>query len=479
MSARVLVVDDVPFNEKLLRAQLTKEYYEVISAHNGRVAVDMTKQYLPDIILMDVMMPEMDGVQATQIIRSDPETAHIPIIMVTALNAIEDRVKGLQAGADDFLTKPINEQALMARLKSLLRMKMMMDELRLRNKTSQDFGVAQPLSMNINTQGRKILLVDDDLVQRRQTKEKLVLNSWIVDECPNPQSLEEVLSMASAKDYSLIIISTEMVDVDGLRLSSMIRSHADLRYTPILITVAQERQDILMRGLEMGVNDYIATPFDSNELIVRCTTQIRNKIFQDMLKASYLDSLSLSVRDGLTNVFNRRYFDSHISNLLEKSKAEGRALSLMMIDIDHFKPVNDNYGHPSGDAILKQVAGRMLASVRAVDLVTRYGGEEFAIIMPETDAAGALVVAERVRQAVEQAPFTIPVAPGQLQCTVSIGCSQLSMQDTMPSLIARADQNLYQAKQGGRNKVVIDTPVSPPPAPAPTPTPPSAPVQPV
>ncbi len=141
MTARILVVDDVDFNVKLLDAKLKQDYYQVFTASNGVQAVAKAKEIKPDLILMDVMMPEMDGFEATQIIKSDPNLSFIPIIIVTALNAQEDKVRGLEAGADDFLTKPINDKALMTRLKSLVRLKVMDDELRLRDQTGREFGV--------------------------------------------------------------------------------------------------------------------------------------------------------------------------------------------------------------------------------------------------------------------------------------------------------------------------------------------------
>ncbi|MFI4983803.1 MAG: PleD family two-component system response regulator [Rickettsiales bacterium] len=453
MTARVLVVDDIDFNVKLLDTKLKQEYYNVFTAFNGKEAIQKAKEVQPDIILMDIMMPEMDGFEATRIIKSQEETMHIPIIMVTALHAQEDRVRGLEAGADDFLTKPINDQALMIRLKSLVRLKLMIDELRLRDQTSQHFGVTpETMEKRNKIEGSNVLVIEDDVVQAKKIKDKLMAKGLNVDVC---ETAEVANDFIAAKKYALLIISTLLFSADGLRLCSEFRSKDELRHTPILIMIDEHDERTLTKGLEIGVNDYLLTPIDANELMARVTTQIRRKNYQDQLKDNYLSSIAQSITDGLTGLHNRRYFDTHFNNMVNQAKTMNKKLSVIMVDVDHFKKVNDTYGHQSGDEVLKEVSRRVQLGVRTADLCARYGGEEFVIVLPDTDAAGAKVVGERLRSYVEGMPFPVPVEPKTIKCTASFGVSELKADDTCESLLGRADQGLYKAKEGGRNQVAF------------------------
>jgi two-component system, cell cycle response regulator len=455
MTARVLVVDDIDFNVKLLDTKLKQEYYTVFVAYNGKEALVKAKETQPDIILMDIMMPEMDGFDATKILKADPDLGHIPIIMVTALNAQEDKVKGLECGADDFLTKPINDTALFARLRSLVRMKVMLDELRLRDKTSKELGVAQDKVDKRNSlEGANVLLIEDDVIQVEKIKKRLFNNKINVDVA---ETLEKIISSLDQKDYSLIIVSTLLLSTDGLRLCSELRSHDKARNVPILIIVDENDERTLHKGLEMGVNDYLVSPVDLNELMARCTTQIRRKNYQDQLKDNYLATVTQSVTDGLTGLHNRRYFDTHFANMVSQAQSLGRNLSVIMVDIDHFKKVNDDYGHQAGDAVLKEVSRRLELGIRTSDMSSRFGGEEFVIVLPETNGESAGYVAERLRMIIEDVEFAIPVEPKQITCTASFGVASLRPGDTAEGLIKRADTCLYKAKESGRNKFVSDT----------------------
>lgn len=452
MTARVLVVDDVEFNVKLLDAKLRQDYYQVYTAVNGVKAVEMAKQIKPDIILMDVMMPEMNGLEATKIIKSDPEVSYIPIIMVTALNAQEDKVRGLEAGADDFLTKPINDQQLMTRLKSLVRLKFMNDELRLRNQTGREFGFGGIDMHRCNKiSGAKVAVIDDDSIQFKKINDKLAASGI---EALMYQDIEGVIN--GEIEYSLIIVSTTMLEHDGLMLCSMLRSIEKFRHMPILIVVDESDEMSLTKGLEIGVNDYLLSPIDSNELMARVATQIKRKNYHDELKHNYLESLQSSVTDGLTGLFNRRYFETHIRNMIEGSSFGEDNLALMMLDIDYFKKVNDTYGHQAGDAVLVEMAKILKKTLRLTDVSARYGGEEFIIVLPSTNLEVGINVAERIRKSVLESKFNIPVEPNFIDITISIGVSSFKDGDNLEALVARADKNLYKAKEHGRNRVISD-----------------------
>ncbi len=191
-------------------------------------------------------------------------------------------------------------------------------------------------------------------------------------------------------EIDLILISTQLADIDGLRLATQFKALEEVRNVPIVMLVDEEDQHLMLKGLELGVNDYLLTPVDFNEMFARVKTQIRRKKYQEALKSNYQESVSMAVTDGLTRLYNRHYLDTHLKNLVRQAGEQGRALSAVIMDMDHFKAVNDTYGHGVGDEVLKELAAIIVKTIRSADLAARYGGEEFVILMPETDAARAL-----------------------------------------------------------------------------------------
>jgi two-component system cell cycle response regulator len=454
MTARVLVVDDILSNVKLLEAKLTAEYFEVVSAYNGVDALARIEEHTPDIVLLDVMMPGMDGFEVCRRIKANPKTAHVPVVMVTALDQPSDRVAGLDAGADDFLTKPVDDAALFARVRSLVRLKMMTDELRMRETTGQSMGLLDPTEQlqDANPSGR-ILIIED-------RPESVAWFSGALQpthEIASVDTFEETLVRVRGGDYDLIIVSLGMRGFDGLRLCSQLRSIPEARNVPILVVVSDGDRRKLTQALEMGVNDYLTRPVDRNELVARVRTQLRKKRYADRLRRNVQLSLEMAITDQLTGLHNRRYMTSHLDNLMAQAARAGKPLAFVIMDIDYFKSVNDSYGHDIGDEVLREFAKRIGANIRGIDLACRYGGEEFVVVMPETDAGFAYAVAERLRKSIETTPFEISRAPGKLNLTVSIGiAASEGASDTADKLLHRADQALYSAKRNGRNRVVAD-----------------------
>lgn len=453
MTAQILVVDDVPANIKLLEAKLTSEYYDVISAKDGYEALAMAKTHKPDLILLDVMMPGIDGFDTCAKMKQDAEISHIPVVMVTALSEKSDRLKGLEVGADDFLTKPINDVALFARVRSLVRIKVLLDELRLRDKTNAQMDMGGPDNSFISeVSGARVLLVDDDEVQSKQIFGKLA-ETFQVDMEQEP---EQVLGKAKIGNYDIILLSTALTDADGLRLASQLKSQEETRNVPVLVMVDEDDSRLMLKALEMGINDYVTMPVDKNEIVARVRTQIRRKRYQDALKAQYQKSVSMAVTDGLTGLYNRHFLNTHMDNMVRQSLKNGKRLSVMIMDMDHFKSVNDTYGHDVGDRVLKQLASMIVKVSRSTDLAARFGGEEFVVLMPETDENASIVAANRLREMVEGTPFTIDDKGTTLSKTVSIGVANLHPDgDSVEGLMKRADEALYSAKHGGRNQVKI------------------------
>jgi two-component system cell cycle response regulator len=455
MSARVLIVDDVRANLKLLEVRLSAEYFEVVTATSGSEAIDIAERGLCDIILLDVMMPGMDGFETARRLKSSAATLHIPIVMVTALDQPSDRVRGLEAGADDFLTKPVNDLALITRVRSLSRLKMVIDELRMRAVTSHEIGVTPDISETVNEtgEGAKILIVDD----RHSSGERLQVAlsaAHAVDVESNPQ---EALFRLAEGGYDLLLLNLDLSEFDALRLCGQVRSLERTRHLPILLTTEPGDQARLLRGLDLGANDYIVRPIDKNELVARVRSQIKRKRYTERLRDSVQTSIELAVTDALTGLYNRRYMESHVGTLVDRSAARGKSLSVLLLDIDYFKSINDTYGHDAGDDVLRDFSDRLRACIRGIDLACRYGGEEFVVVMPDTDIGVATMVAERIRRRVAGDMFPIHNGEKQIEVTISIGIAARSApEDTAAMILKRADEALYRAKRDGRNRVVAD-----------------------
>jgi len=453
MTARVLVVDDILSNVKLLEAKLEAEYFEVITACNGEQALAKVDKDQPDIVLLDVMMPGMDGFEVCRRIKASPKSAHIPIVMVTALDQPADRVSGLDAGADDFLTKPVDDVALFARVRNLVRLKQMTEELRMREETGQSMGQSDAAENMVEPDpvGR-IMIVDDRPESVTWFRSALEPKNKVVD----ASVFDEAIVLARGGDFDLLVVSLGIRAFDGLRLSSHLRSLAETRQTPILVVVSDGENRRLLQAIEMGVNDYLMRPVDRNELLARVRTQLRKKRYADKLRHNIQLSREMAVTDQLTGLHNRGYMSRHLDTLM-KNASEAKPISFLIMDIDYFKSVNDTHGHDIGDEVLREFASRISANVRGIDLACRYGGEEFVVVMPDTDSAFALSVAERLRRSVEATPFAISRPPNNINVTVSVGiaCS-FGSDDSSEKLLHRADQALYRAKREGRNRVVAE-----------------------
>jgi two-component system cell cycle response regulator len=454
MTARILVVDDVPPNVKLLEARLTAEYFDVLTASSGAEALSICGEGSCDVVLLDVMMPGMDGFEVCRRIKTNPATAHLPVVIVTALDQPADRLRGLEAGADDFLIKPLDEVALVARVRSLVRLKAVIDELRSGASKALPPGPRDAVFAMSADDGRKgrILLVDDRASSSGQIIKALDASHELAVET-DPQ---QVLFRAVEEDFDLFIVSLGLESYDGLRVCSQIRSLERTRNLPILAIAEADDRVRVLRALDLGVNDYLSRPIDRNELVARVRTQLRQKRYADSLRDKVQQSIELALVDPLTGLNNRRFLDNHLAAMLEQAQRRRAPLSLMIFDIDHFKQVNDTHGHDCGDEVLKGFADRLRRIIRGGDLLCRLGGEEFVIVMPDSPVEVAAKVAERTRSAILGEPFVIDGTGRTIPITVSVGVAGRGRDSDAESLYRRADQALYRSKAEGRNRVTAD-----------------------
>jgi two-component system cell cycle response regulator len=453
MTARVLVVDDILPNVKLLEAKLSGEYFDVLTATSGAEGIQKAETQSPDIILLDVMMPGMDGFETCARLKANPATAHIPVVMVTALTDATDRVRGLESGADDFLSKPVNDVALMARVRSLVRLKMTVDEWRIRENTANQFGfvgnkgtfLAEP------SEKARVMVIEDKSFESDKFVETLKRDE---DTVMAVRTGDQAIALAQQNDFDIITVSLNLAGEDGLRLCSHLRSNERTRAVPLLMVGEEGDMKRIAQGLEIGAHDYILRPVDRNELLARVRTQIRRKRYQDRLRSNYETSLSLALTDSLTGLFNRRYLMVHLEKLIKKNAESHKSMCVLMLDIDHFKKINDTHGHQVGDEVLKVFAERIAQRLRSFDLVARLGGEEFVVVLPDISLDMAMQVAERLRVGIAREPFKTSSPHGPVPVSVSIGATLLEGEDLkVEAALARADDELYRAKEGGRNRI--------------------------
>ena len=445
MSARILVVDDLAPNIHLLKVKLQAEYYDVLTARSGHEALEIASEENLDLILMDAMMPGINGFEACERIKNNPDTWHVPVIMVTALEETKDRIRGLEAGADDFITKPIDDFNLMARVRSLLRLKMTTDQLL--SHTGHTLSNSRVLLEQIQDKSGKILLIEDHVKHAKKICTPLEEKHNIHVEG------DPVKALRLAKTgMDLIIVSLVAKDFDGLRVCASLRFSEETRDIPILVIGDPDDETRFVRAYDIGINDTLMRPIEIQELKARVKTLMRRKFYSDSLRDNFNQNLEMVVADALTGLGNRRYFDRAIEPLLDSLERKDTPCSIMVFDIDHFKRVNDILGHDIGDVILKEIAARLATNMRAIDIVSRYGGEEFMIAMPDTKEAEALIAADRVRSLIAGTPIYVD---GQaLSITTSAGVAQVEKGEQLRDVFRRADDALYKAKRAGRNRVI-------------------------
>jgi two-component system cell cycle response regulator len=334
---------------------------------------------------------------------------------------------------------------------------MMFDELRLRDLTSRELGLTDFVSeQDIDLElGGPILLAPPTLEQGadwdRQLRDRLGVTTIVT------YSEREATNLARMELPDCFIVHQHLMEGgDGLRLVSALRAKPETRQSAVILVVENGDVQTAAKGLDLGASDYIEAPFDVNELIARIRSQLRRKRYSDRLRSNVRNGLKMAVIDPLTGIYNRRYASQHMIRVMERARETGGVFAVMMIDLDKFKSINDRFGHDAGDAVLKEFSRRLQENIRGVDLVARFGGEEFFVAMPDVDRQAAAMAAERIRRAIEGAPVTLPGGAGDVNVTVSVGVAIAAAGDNdAETIIKRADLALYEAKEGGRNRVTF------------------------
>jgi two-component system cell cycle response regulator len=440
----------------LLKAHLKSEYFETISANDGPSALAAVVEHQPDLVVLDLMMDGMDGFEVCSRIKSNPATTHIPILILSGLDKPDDRAKALNAGADAYITKPPKPLAFAARVRSLIQSKRLIDELRFPQLPGSEMRLeaeAEPgiTMLNVDVSDGQLIFITDDRRTLDQIRIPLAPSHQVhLDSDP-----EDALLVLKRAEFDVMLVDVGLRIADGLRLSSRLSSLQETRRTPLLLVMHDDNAIVRQRALEFGVSDFVKLPVDTGELQAIVNAQVRKKRYSNALRRRVQSSLDLAVRDPLTGIHNRGYLDTHLGPLVSQSVARNRPLSLLLIDVDHFKSVNDTYGHDAGDHVLRALARRISSNTRDINLRCRFGGEEFVAVLPGTEPVLAVLIGERLRRNVSGEPIAIGSEQEPIHVTVSVGVATTSGPgDTAEMLIKRADQALYRAKKEGRNRVV-------------------------
>ena len=439
---RLLVIDDDPQVARLFSALLRDEGYQVIVSSRAAEAIARARSELPDLILLDVQMPDINGYEATRRLKADPATSSIPIILITALDQPDSKLKGLEAGADEFLPKPVDRSELMVRIRSMLKLKEYQEQLLNR---SLSFPAEDPHSMGREDSGpyRVLVLLEDE-------REREVVAGGL------PKNLYRTVASFPGDDpQALLQGEADMIILDSAappELLKAIRAGAD--HTATLAAVPPDDPQLRVRLLDWGASELLVRPFDSREVALRAARLMRQRTELQALEARYRTALSAASSDSMTQLSNHGYFRRFLELEVKRSQRQNHPTSLIMLDIDDFKAKNDNFGHDTGDMILVETAARIRRSLREIDLAARYGGEEFAVVLPYTDRLGAAVVAERIRAAIASPGFSSKVSLHPLSVTASLGLAVCPDVAASPdALIRLADDLLYRAKESGKNRV--------------------------
>jgi diguanylate cyclase (GGDEF)-like protein len=481
--ADILVVDDTPENVRVLAHMLTHFGFKVRAVTEGALAINVCQTAPPDLIMMDVSMPGLDGYETCQRLKAAERTRHIPVIFISALGEVEDKVRAFEAGGVDYVTKPFQIEEVLARLDTHLSIRRLQVELESKNRELAR-GLAELRASQAAEREQRMLAesLRDTIVAINSTLDmKEVLDLILTNlarvaphDAANICLLDEmgVLHVRGARGYEergvqdiIASLRLPLTHFPGWRRAAEThkpRAVPDTHQDPDWVVVplmdwirsAATAPILTKDGLIGLLNLDSGTPgFFRPEHLERL------QIFADYAAVAiekarlFEKTQQLAATDELTGLFNRRQVLSLAAVEYERSRRYLHPLSAIMIDIDQFKRINDTYGHPVGDRVLRTLAACCRANLRAVDVIGRYGGEEFLVLMPETDHEKALEAAERIRRQVES--IRLPTSRGQVQATISLGVSTLPVGCDLPldQLIVNADDALYAAKDAGRNRV--------------------------
>ncbi len=457
MAGRILILDSVATNRIVLKVKMTAAQYDVdtCATHDEALAaIDLQKPYL---LLINMSDPVEDRHAFCRALRQKRETAELGIICVGVADTARARFAAIDCGADDVLPRPISDTLMMARIRNLLRHRNIGLEWQLRDGTRRALGFEEAAAPRLRP-------VQAFMVSQRPQFSKTVgqhVNRALRMSVPVLASLGTLNGTSLTVEAELLIVdgaSRETSSTDVFRLIAELQTRPATRQAALLAVLPAGEDEMAGMALDLGADDVVFDTIEAEELELRLHSLTLRKAQRDQMNQTVRNGLNAAVTDPLTGLYNRRYAEMHLSQIGQQARQTGKDYTLMLIDIDHFKSVNDTFGHPAGDEVLKNLANRLRRNLRPVDLLARVGGEEFLVIMPATSDELARLAADRLRRLVNDEPFWIGKDKDRLPVTISVGVAvdrAASPEPKATELISRADKALYRAKASGRNMVSV------------------------
>jgi two-component system cell cycle response regulator len=451
---KILIVDDDLTNQKLLEKMLPANQFHVLFASDGQEGKDMVYKEIPDVILLDVMMPRKDGFTVARELKVDLSVKNIPIIIITALDGSENRISGLEAGAEEFLTKPVNKVELIARIRSMLQLKEYREQLDIRKHT--EALVAQAVNEETSNmlnfdKAPHVLMVEDNEIDRNIILKALEKEFLWLEIAKNGK---EAISRIESGGIDLVLLDILLPDTNGFEICHRLKSMETTKEIPVIVITCLDDIDSKITGLELGADDFLIKPISTRELKARIKVLLEKKDQLDRLRTHYENALNSASIDSLTGLYNHGYFKKFLNLEVKRSLRQKYPVSLLMIDIDEFKLFNDRLGHIKGDDILHDLGKLIRSVIREVDLTARYGGDEFVVILPYADRKGAVKVSKRIQDKISSSEIFKEFTEDLNELTVSIGVAEFPTDCVDDEdMIRKADHMLYLAKQRGKNQI--------------------------
>lgn len=458
MAGRILIADEIPTNRIVMRVKLSSAHYDVLQVALAMDLIPVAREQKPDVILLDDAMGNGSGIKLCRALKADKVTGTIPIILITERSEPALRIAALDAGADEVLVKPVNDLALLARVRAILRVRESAEELQRRRRIAGNFGFSEAQDGFQRSARIAFVAPPETGAALLEELRGVIRDKMLV------LTEAEAIDLASSTTPPDVFVLAPRIHADAQTILANLRARAGTRHSAILVVYPAHGEHLGATALDMGANDLLLEGFDSAELAIRIRTQLKRKLHEDNLRSAVDDGLRMATTDPLTGLYNRRFAMARLADIDNDAYLSDRSFALILADLDHFKTVNDTYGHPAGDAVLVEVAKRLRDNLRGADLVSRFGGEEFLMVLPETGLERAAILARRLCRLISAKPFVVPGRKvHRISVTMSIGVAvggperagRNAVREPLDALIARADEALYGAKSDGRNQVIV------------------------
>lgn len=467
VQGKILIVDAIATNRIVLKVKLVAAFYQVVQASSVTEAAELACEHCPELIISALSLPDGGAGELCGILRKSPLTEHIPIMAIGCRPNADTRMATLEAGVHDVILKPVDDMLLLGRVRSLIRAHNAAAEWQMREDTSRALGLAEP-SAEFEPMAHCVFVsADQGKTHGWAAQLRPLLRSKLT--CATAKDAMQTIENEAIPDIFVLVLPQDHQEGSAaLNLISTLRANASTRHAGVLVLQTSPNPALATNALDLGADDLMTDGFEPAELALRLKALSRRKRMGEQMRATVRTGLQAAVVDPLTGLHNRRYAMPHLSRIADHAHNTGRPFAVMVADLDHFKRINDLYGHASGDAVLTEVAQRLRSSMRAVDMVARIGGEEFMIVMPGTTLADARLAAIRICNDISQSAFNVPGNDQPIAVTISIGMAiggvltgdEQPCQNDGETLLDHADKALYSAKMRGRNQVTLSRPAA-------------------